>query len=398
MNSCDGGKPHQFPLIDVLRAFAALSVVTLHVIAHANWTDFPQSGPLAWFRHGNLGVDLFFVISGFVISLSAMSMYEKRGVKFIGPYVKHRLFRIVPLFYLTMAAYLIVDRSLLSDQSYLSHILSHMMFCFTFDPNKFSSINGVNWSVGIEMQFYLLILLVAPALFWIRKKPVIIVITIVAAMFAASAWRYCAALQVPDDNSPVSTYLIFVYITQLPGHLDEFGLGIALALFVRSELFASLSGRPIWCIALFICVVPLFYAAVVASNGIISRGISMVAQEAVYSVAFAALVLLACSMPWPGLINGVSWARYVGTISYGIYLWHLPVIKFMKTLTVNPPQMLIATLAITLGLASLSWHTFEKPLIGLSRVDFKFQWREGLFRGLGSPGQYFWKVFRRSAS
>jgi peptidoglycan/LPS O-acetylase OafA/YrhL len=60
-----------FPLIDVLRGFAALSVLVYHVIAHFDWTRFSTSGPLVWFRIGWMGVDLFFVISGFVITLSA---------------------------------------------------------------------------------------------------------------------------------------------------------------------------------------------------------------------------------------------------------------------------------------------------------------------------------------
>jgi peptidoglycan/LPS O-acetylase OafA/YrhL len=62
-----------FPLIDILRGFAALSVVVFHVIAHFDWTTFPIEGPLLWFRVGSMGVDLFFVISGFVIALSAFA-------------------------------------------------------------------------------------------------------------------------------------------------------------------------------------------------------------------------------------------------------------------------------------------------------------------------------------
>ena len=54
-----------FPSIDILRGFAALSVVVYHVIEHFKWIDFPTQGPLVWFRIGWMGVDLFFCYIGF---------------------------------------------------------------------------------------------------------------------------------------------------------------------------------------------------------------------------------------------------------------------------------------------------------------------------------------------
>lgn len=56
---------YYFPLIDVLRGFAAITVLVYHVIEHFHWTAFPTEGLLSWFRIGWMGVDLFFVISGF---------------------------------------------------------------------------------------------------------------------------------------------------------------------------------------------------------------------------------------------------------------------------------------------------------------------------------------------
>ena len=53
-----------FPNLDLLRAFAAISVLVLHVIELTGWKNFPIEGPLTWFRIGWMGVDLFFVISG----------------------------------------------------------------------------------------------------------------------------------------------------------------------------------------------------------------------------------------------------------------------------------------------------------------------------------------------
>src|SRR3954451_23805604 len=91
-----------FPLIDVLRGFAAISVLVYHVIAHFDWIGFKTSGPLVWFRISWMGVDLFFVISGFVIALSAFARLQQGGlVDFWRSFSLARLARIAPLYYLT---------------------------------------------------------------------------------------------------------------------------------------------------------------------------------------------------------------------------------------------------------------------------------------------------------
>jgi peptidoglycan/LPS O-acetylase OafA/YrhL len=66
----------RFENINLLRAFAATAVVVYHVIAFMKWTAFPDEGPLVVFRIGWIGVDLFFVISGFVITRSALGLWR----------------------------------------------------------------------------------------------------------------------------------------------------------------------------------------------------------------------------------------------------------------------------------------------------------------------------------
>ena len=91
----------RFENINLLRGFAAIAVVFYHVITYMNWETFPYQGPLLVFRIGWIGVDLFFVISGFVITRSALAMWRREPAEFRRRYWAHRLSRIVPLYVLT---------------------------------------------------------------------------------------------------------------------------------------------------------------------------------------------------------------------------------------------------------------------------------------------------------
>ena len=84
MASAAGAEGRRFDNINLLRAFAALSVVVYHVIVHSNWEGYPIAGPLVAFRIGWYGVDLFFVISGFVIAYSALILYRADATSFRG--------------------------------------------------------------------------------------------------------------------------------------------------------------------------------------------------------------------------------------------------------------------------------------------------------------------------
>lgn len=106
----------RFENINLLRAFAATAVVVYHVIEFTHWKSFPITGPLLTFRIGWIGVDLFFVISGFVITSSALALYRKDGSEFHRTYWTRRLSRIVPLYVLTGALWIVFFGQDLLDQ------------------------------------------------------------------------------------------------------------------------------------------------------------------------------------------------------------------------------------------------------------------------------------------
>ena len=344
-----------FPLIDLLRGFAALSVVVYHVIEHLHWTAFPDSGPLLWFRVGWMGVDLFFVISGFVISLSAFSLldrFEKSQYRKL--FVIRRIARIVPLHYLTCLIFLaLVVPATMLQHGFLGNLISHLAFFHNTDPN---------WSVGVEMQFYVLILLLAPFIrscrWWLIPA---------VAFPVAWIWRYYAFTMIPID--PVSgPYLRFWLSTQLPGTLDQFAIGIVLCRLIRSPkkrrqldfvTHRPLLIFPVSCLMLW-ATMSLFWP-----NASFWDHLEMVVfWRTLAAVSLGLFVLLACSISNQCILETTRPLQHLGTISYGIYLWHLPVILSIQRIDGLSPAMALSLVhVLTLLLASWSWHFFEKQFV-----------------------------------
>jgi peptidoglycan/LPS O-acetylase OafA/YrhL len=87
------------------------------------------------------------------------------------------------------------------------------------------------------------------------------------------------------------------------------------------------------------------------------------------AISFALLILFFCSFQITGIYKlALGPLYYLGTISYGIYLWHLPILASINRVTSVPPTYQLATLLIASILAaSISWHFFEKPIIDKCR-------------------------------
>lgn len=357
--------PRYFENIHLLRAFAALSVVAYHVVEILPWRDFPSSGPLLWFRAGWMGVDLFFVISGFVIGLAAIGAYRARGPAFVADYVRHRVARIAPLYYLTLAlsiAYTLVRVD--PRDHFAADIAAHVLFVHNLHPVTHGSSNGVNWSVATEMQFYLAVCLAAP---WLtRANPW----RLLAGGVLAS-WAYRAVVWVAVTASAGDAHTMYVYSTQLPGMLDEFACGIFLARLVLdgerlTGTFPTWFRHPLFWATGAVLVFGTMWHVYLSNAEYWDDWRMVVFFRTAIGASFLFMVGAAVFLPTPAGLR--RWVLppflYLGEISYGIYLWHVGVISGLKKLGIaDPLWFLLAAIAGTLVLASLSWHGLERPLI-----------------------------------
>lgn len=340
-------------------------VLVYHVIRLSSWAGAPDADIPFVLRNGWVGVDLFLVISGFVITLTALKAVDKQDAAFRPAFARRRLARIVPLYFLTCLLFLaLVNPGLLYVESskLWVHIVTHILFVHNLVAETHGSINGPAWSVALEMQFYLLVFLLAPRL--ARVSPLrLLLVTLAVAM----AWRFMVVLVWPPaTTAPIIT---FIYTTQLPGVIDQFGMGIAMALLVHRggtwwarRLETNWRNFAFW-MAIAACL--LLVASVLhARRAYLLSAPMIVAWRPIMAAGFAAMLGAAITFP-AASARVLAPIRYLGDISYGIYLWHMLVLFAVAR---NAPgiqgfELLTYVVVTTLLLAAMSWHWLEKPFL-----------------------------------
>ncbi|MDG0793682.1 acyltransferase family protein [Cohnella ginsengisoli] len=374
MHTTKSATSRYMPGLDGLRAIAVIAVIAYHL-------DFD------WASGGLLGVGVFFVLSGYLITDQIVSELHREGCLNLKRFWLRRARRLLPAMLLVMAAVslylLLFDRDRLpslagdvwSAVTYTSNwylIFHHVSYFESFGP---PSPFGHLWSLAVEEQFYLLwplLLPAAAALLGRRGKTALAV----AAAAAASA-VLMAALYVPGAD-PSRIY----YGTDT----RAFGLliGAALALVWPSgRLSAGLPRR---------YRLGLDGAGIAALTGILLMMRDTSEYDSfLYRGGLVALSLLAAALvaalahPDSRLGDwlGCGPMRWIGKRSYGIYLWHYPVIALSEKQvnTDGPEPLRIALqLAVSVALAALSYRYVENPVRrrGLAAV------RDGLLAATAS--------------
>jgi peptidoglycan/LPS O-acetylase OafA/YrhL len=330
--------------IDGLRALAVVPVVLFHA-------------GMPGISGGFVGVDVFFVISGFLISqIIASEIGESRFS--LARFYERRVRRILPAFLFVTAITCLASLLLLLPQdlapfgdSLWAAALSGSNIQFWLESGDYfagkSDLKPLlhTWSLGVEEQFYvvfpLLLLAVSRLRAWRFLKLIVVVglvLSLALSIYATSNYSIAAFYLLPTRAWEL-----------LAGTLLAIGVSPPLARRLHAEIVSALG-----------------LAAIVVSVLLFNDTTPFPGWAAIAPVAGAAMIIHAGSASAQTLVGrllATSPMRWIGLISFSLYLWHWPLIVFTKYYFIEPsPGLMAAVVALAFVLAYLTWRFVEQPL------------------------------------
>ncbi len=366
------------PGLDGIRGIAFLLVLGVH-------TDYSLFG---W-----VGVQLFFVLSGFLITDILLRMKQTLPVRaYFIKFYGRRFLRIFPLYYFYIVLMVIVASILLAYNyrpGYMQLFLDQVKYAVFYVYNFFnasagweeSKLIGHFWSLSVEEQFYIfwpLVILLTPEKHLKKVFFLAIVLGPVSRFVLAILFnRHAFDFLLPDT-------LIGIYVLPI-SHLDAFGLG---AYLTRYKIF-----RPRLQLAVLTVLVPLIgfgsQYLITGSIGELSalgyafplgNGLKHVWGYSLLNYYFA--VLIYCVVNEKLFLKVLEWPflSYLGKISYGLYVYHYAISWFAGRIrdfdlpeSQAKPLLAIITFLATLIIASASYFFLEKPLLDLKDRYFSLR-------------------------
>ncbi|MEX0993275.1 MAG: acyltransferase [Solirubrobacterales bacterium] len=350
--------------LEGMRALAALSVLTFHV-----WL-YQIDGPIV--RDGladtvlfeaRIGFVFFFLLSGYLIfrPFSRAALGTGRPVA-TGAYLKRRAARIVPAYYAAIVgAYVLIEtagqapgrRSVGLDQLPL-----FFAFLQNYFPETALKLDAPTWTVVVEVAFYLIVPLVA--LLVLHRGGAGRQVAAIGALVAIGlAWNMLTHL---NDWRTVATHV-------LPTFLPYFALGMLVAV-----IESRCAWRPA---ARASATLALLGAGAIVANGYWhatdrSQGLLIETLRDMPAALGMTALLVAAAL---GTRTGMAWLSdrplvWIGTVSYGLFLWHVPLIVWLNGHGALPGGVVAGVaivLPVALAVGAASWYALERPLIAKAR-------------------------------
>ena len=343
--------PQYRPDIDGLRALAILPVLAFHA--------FPSLAP-----GGFAGVDIFFVISGYLIGLIILRSLQRGSFRFAEFYA-HRVRRIFPALAAVLAASLLAGWFVLLPQEYRllgKHVLTSAAFLQNFALQREAGYFDVAsdgkpllhlWSLAVEEHFYLLFPLLAWALWRLGRSAMWLGLLLAATgsllwgalggidATAAFYWPHLRAWELLA-GALLAHWQITRETTRQTAHTSSPGA------HAGQHLAAWLG-----------------LTAIAGSVLGLDSSTRWPGWAALLPVSGAALLIAAGSQAWPNR-RLLAWRPlvWVGLISYPLYLWHWPLLVLLRIVEGGQPPLLLrlAAVALSVLLAALTWRYIERPL------------------------------------
>jgi peptidoglycan/LPS O-acetylase OafA/YrhL len=306
------------------------------------------------------GVNLFFVLSGFLIG--GILIDNKGAENYFIVFYTRRICRIFPLYYFWVLLFVVLSVTTASLFPYLLSdplpIWSYLTYTQNFVLGPRQNIGAgwmaVTWSLAVEEQFYLLLPLLVK-LTQLPRLPRIFVASVpLALVFRVVAFHFGLRFDV-----------------YLPAHIDDFSLGALGAYLARYSPEAITSGKLYFTLACsgFLLVILTYNPSQlnIATFGYLAL--------AVFYSSFLLLAVVHKSS-FISRLSTIKWLRQLGIMAYGVYLFHVGVmgltfglLGYTKPVVKNLTDLALAFLAfaVTVVAAYFSWHYFERPIVSLGQ-------------------------------
>ncbi len=342
------------PELNGIRGLALL-IVLVHHLGVLMWPDKPS-----WFfPGGQTGLDLFFALSGFLITVILLGEHGRTGGVRIANFLWRRLLRLGPALIALMAALTVA--AVATDRYTPRQMLSSSAWVLTFATNigvdKVIVEVGHTWSLSVEAHFYLVWGVVVAGVAAVVRRPYAVLAAVAAVGIVVVGVARAAAFV--DD-----------------GGVTAFDLYVATIYRIDAPLVGALAGVA-W-VAGWLNRVPPKAAAWVAGLALAGLALATVKttplSPVLYQGLFTAVAACGAALVVAAQLSGPGWARralalrplvLTGTISYSLYLWHLPVMMYVnRNATAWPLALRMAmALVVTWVLSALSYRFVERPFL-----------------------------------
>jgi peptidoglycan/LPS O-acetylase OafA/YrhL len=368
------------PELDGFRCLAITMVILFHygVYIGNNYID-------AFAGTGWIGVPLFFIMSGFLISLPFIKKgYDKAPPPILTDFYKKRILRIFPLYFFSLTVFIVIHFAVnYIDNFSTFKVIYHLFFLHNFYPGEM--INSVYWSLAVEIHFYILFPLIG---YFIHKKIIAgqiaqAIVGVLAVIIISFGYRMyiCYYVSLVD----YFVYLRYIYYNTL-ANLESFGYGIIAAIvfvfFLRKE--KNILHPVLQLTSIVALLLPLYLLMLYAFNNGVVHFVNIRFMPVFFysgiNILLTLLIILSLSTT-NTLINKVLSLKpfvFISTLSYSIYIWHLPIyfsVEYLiKAYLPNSTGTLMhilgvaASLLFTFTLSVLTYHYIEKPFLKLKDI------------------------------
>ncbi len=363
----------RFPLMDSMRAIAALSVLTVHIALPSGLFD-PRYAGVRFFGHLDVGVAVFFCISGFLLYRPFVVARVTGNAPSAGAYAWRRALRIIPAYWLalTVTALVLHDHSVFTGRGLWTY------YGFAQIYSNTTAVGGVSqaWTLCIEVTFYVFL----PLWAWLMRRTNANELLGVGLLFVVGvAWKI--AFLAGHDPVPAQAAL-----RALPAYLDHFAVGMLLAvLSVRwhgsplprgirvLDRFPALAWVGAGAAYVLLCVG-------IGLSGALFEPVTprqYLLRHELFALVGAFVILPAVfGDPERGFLRRRVLANrvllWLGLVSYGIYLWHQTIITRLDQAGFRPPAApltwAVVALAASAAVAGASYYAMERPLLSLKRL------------------------------